>query len=200
MSGKLTMEPQEYKIKKHDHIQIIFASGQQLIFHDPRRFGMVYGCASDEFDNQLFIKHMGIEPLDSRFNVEYLKTKLQKRSTTIKTAIMDNKIVVGIGNIYIAESLHKSGIHPTRIAAELTHNEIQNLVSAIKIVLTAAIKVGGTTLKNFVNGDNKHGDFKQQLRVYNRTNQQCYTCQTGTIHRIKQAGRSSFFCPNCQRD
>jgi len=197
MSGRLTVQPKEYKIQKHDHIQIGFTSGKQLIFNDARRFGMIYSCPSNEFDNQVFLKNMSIEPLTDEFNASYLEQKLKNKNTPIKTAIMDSRIVVGVGNIYAAESLFTSGINPKRNAADLNSVEIARLVDAIKIVLIKAIKAGGTTLKDFVNGDNKPGYFKQELNVYDRAGMSCYSCQY-TIEKIKQSGRSSFFCPKCQ--
>lgn len=197
MSGRLTLQRKDYKAKKHDHIQIGFASGKQLIFNDARRFGMVYTCSTNEFDKQGFLKNMGIEPLTNEFNALYLEQRLKNKNTPIKTAIMDSRIVVGVGNIYAAESLFTSGINPERIAADLSSTEITRLVDAIKVVLTKAIKAGGTTLRDFVNGDNKPGYFKQELNVYDRAGKLCYSCQE-TIEKIKQSGRSSFFCPKCQ--
>lgn len=197
MSGRLTVQPEEYKAQKHDHIQIGFANGKQLVFNDARRFGMVYSCPSSEFDRQDFLKNMGIEPLTDEFNDSYLEKKLKNKNVSIKTAIMDSRIVVGVGNIYAAESLFTSGIHPERLAAGLSSVEVAKLVSAIKIVLTKAIKAGGTTLRDFVNGDNKPGYFKQKLNVYDRAGKPCYFCQN-SIKKIKQSGRSSFFCPKCQ--
>ena len=197
MSGRLTVQPKGYKTKKHDHIQIVFASGKQLVFNDARRFGMIYGCLSNEFDKQAFLKNMGAEPLMDEFNALYLEKKLKNKHTPIKTAIMDSRIVVGVGNIYAAESLFTSGINPEHIAADLSSAEIARLVDAIKIVLTKAIKAGGTTLRDFVNGDNKPGYFKQELNVYGRAGKPCYFCQS-TIEKVKQSGRTSFFCPKCQ--
>jgi len=197
MSGKLTVKTKDYTAEKHDHIQIGFANGTQLVFNDARRFGMVYGCKSNEFDHQSFLKNMGVEPLTDKFDASYLAEKLKNKNTPIKTAIMDSKIVVGVGNIYATESLFVSKINPERIAAKLSKKEIEALVRAIKSVLNKAIKAGGTTLKDFVNGDNKPGYFKQELNVYDRAGKPCYICKE-SIKKIKQAGRSSFFCSKCQ--
>ena len=140
---------------------------------------------------------MGVEPLTDAFNPSYLAEKLKNKNTPIKIAIMDSKIVVGVGNIYAAESLFISKINPERIASKVTKKEIEALVLAIKSVLNKAIKAGGTTLKDFVNGDNQPGYFKQELNVYDRAEKPCYICQE-SIKKIKQAGRSSFFCSKCQ--
>lgn len=197
MSGRLTFQAEGYKAEKHDHVQIGFADGSQLVFNDPRRFGMIYCCASDEFDQQNFLKNMGVEPLTDQFSASYLEKKLENKNTPIKIAIMDSRIVVGVGNIYAAESLFESRINPERIASMIDKGEIIKLVDAIKLVLTKAIEAGGTTLKDFVNGDNKPGYFKQELNVYDRAGKPCYSCES-PIEKIKQAGRSSFFCPKCQ--
>ncbi len=197
MSGRLTVKPKNYIKEKHDHIQIDFANGDHLIFNDARRFGMIYICKSSDFDKQDFLKNMGIEPLTDEFNVGYFKEQLQNKNTPIKTTLMNSKIVVGVGNIYAAESLFMARIHPERLASTITDNEIKSLTSSIKSVLNKAIKAGGTTLKDFVSGDNKPGYFKQELNVYDRNNKPCYICKE-PIQKIKQAGRSSFFCPKCQ--
>lgn len=197
MSGRLTVQPKDYQPQKHDHVLIGFASGSQLVFNDARRFGMIYGCASDEFNKQDFLKNMGVEPLTDEFNALYLEKQLRNKNTPIKTAIMDSRIVVGVGNIYAAESLFESRISPERIAAKVNKNEAAKLADAIKLVLTRAIQAGGTTLKDFVSGDNKPGYFKQELNVYDRAGMPCYSCKN-PIKKIKQAGRSSFFCPKCQ--
>ena len=144
-----------------------------------------------------FLKNMGIEPLTDEFNASYLQNQLQNKNTPIKTAIMDSRIVVGVGNIYAAESLFESRISPKRIAAKVTKDEAAKLTDAIKLVLTRAIQAGGTTLRDFVSGDNKLGYFKQELNVYDRAGMPCYSCKN-LIKKIKQAGRSSFFCPKCQ--
>jgi formamidopyrimidine-DNA glycosylase len=197
MSGRLTVKLNDYAEEKHDHILISFASGSKLIFNDARRFGMVYSCPSAEFDKQDFLKNMGIEPLIDEFDATYLKSKINNKKAPIKTTIMDSKIVVGVGNIYAAESLFEAKINPEKLASSLTDEENSRLVIAIKSVLSRAIKAGGTTLKDFVNGDNKPGYFKQELNVYDRVNKPCYICKE-PIRKIKQAGRSSFFCANCQ--
>ena len=197
MSGRLTVKAKDYIPEKHDHIQIGFASGNQLVFNDARRFGMVYGCKSAEFNIQPFLKNMGVEPLTDEFDASYLAEKLKNKNTPIKTAIMDSKIVVGVGNIYAAESLFVSKINPERVASKVSKKETEALVGAIKSVLNKAIKAGGTTLKDFVSGDNQPGYFKQELNVYDRAGKPCYICQE-PIKKIKQAGRSSFFCSKCQ--
>lgn len=198
MSGRLTVQNPNYALQKHDHIVIGLAEGNQLVFNDARRFGMVYSCKTSELSKQYFLKNMGQEPLEDPFNTAYLLQKLSSRKAPIKTTIMDSKIVVGVGNIYAAESLFLAKINPLKSSNELKEDEVCRLVSSIKDTLHKAIKAGGTTLKDFVNGDNKPGYFKQELSVYDRAGQSCYTCKD-LIRKTKQAGRSTYFCSNCQK-
>ena len=198
MSGRLTVQPSSYQTQKHDHIIVGFKDGTQLVFNDARRFGMVYSCKSSDLNAQDFMKNMGQEPLTSEFNTEYLMRLLSNKTSPIKTALMDNRIVVGVGNIYAAESLFIAKIHPLRPANSLTKEEISRMIASIKQVLEKAIKAGGTTLKDFVGGDSKPGYFKQELNVYGRAGEACYVCKQ-SVKKIKQAGRSSFFCSSCQK-
>jgi formamidopyrimidine-DNA glycosylase len=141
---------------------------------------------------------LGPDPLSNDFNTRYLKEKLINRKVPIKNALMDNTLVVGIGNIYAAESLFLAKISPQRQSCILVDAELNNLVESIKNVLEKAILAGGTTIKDFVNGDNKPGYFRQELLVYARKGEKCTKCN-GIIIRIKQSGRASFYCSNCQR-
>ena len=198
MSGRLTVQSEDYQLQKHDHIIVGFLSSRLLVFNDARRFGMVYSCNSNALAEQDFLKSMGQEPLTEEFNTTYLLQKLSSKKSPIKTAIMDSKIVVGIGNIYAAESLFAARINPLKQANLLTISEVSRLVDSIKAVLQKAIKAGGTTLKDFVGGDSKPGYFKQELNVYDREGEPCYICKY-PIEKIKQAGRSTCFCRNCQK-
>lgn len=198
MSGKLTTQGPDYKEIKHDHIIINFKSKDKLVFNDARRFGMVYICKTVEMRQQKFLQNMGQEPLEDAFNAGYLSKQLSNRKAPIKNTIMDSKIVVGVGNIYAAESLFDAGIDPSRDSSTLNLVDIERLVDSIKKILKRAIKAGGTTLKDFVNGDNTPGYFQQELNVYDRSGQPCYIC-SNLIEKIKQAGRSTYFCPNCQK-
>jgi len=197
MSGRITIQLENYQLQKHDHITIGLQSGKQLVFNDARRFGMVYISPSNQVNDQHYLKTLGVEPLEEEFNTEYLFKKLLSKKIAIKLALMDNKIVVGVGNIYAAESLFMAKINPLRPANTLTREEVYTLVSSIKQVLEKAIKAGGTTLRDFVGVDGKPGYFKQQLNVYGRIGLPCYICGH-KIEKIKQSGRSTFFCPDCQ--
>lgn len=197
MSGRFTLQPHDYKIKKHDHIIFDLTNNEKLVFNDARRFGMIYSCET-KFLEEKFFYNLAIEPLSDLLTIEYLKSKLANRKVPIKNLLMDNKIIVGVGNIYASESLFLAKINPNKLGTDLTIEEITKLITAIKNVLSKAIAAGGTTLKDFVSGDNSPGYFKQQLMVYNRDNEKCLDCD-GIIIKLKQSGRSSFYCSLCQK-
>ena len=197
MSGRFTIRTSDYKVLKHDHVIFTLDSGSMLVFNDARRFGMIYICPTFAPYQKIFGR-LGPDPLSNCFDAEYLREKLINRKIPIKTALMDNYIVVGIGNIYASESLFLAKINPERKSCSLTDNEFYNLVTSVKIILEKAILAGGTTLKDFVNGDNKPGYFKQELSVYARKGNQCFKCNDAIV-KIKQCGRASFYCPTCQK-
>lgn len=198
MSGRFTVKDANHIPLKHDHIIITLDNGSCLVFNDARRFGMIYCCSSNELSKQKFLKNLGKDPMSPEFDTEYLYNNLKTKKMPIKNAIMNNQIAVGVGNIYASESLFKAQINPLLSSNKLNFQQISDLVSAIKEILSEAIKAGGTTLRDFVNGNNAPGYFKQKLQVYGRYNEKCYICN-GNIDKIKQAGRTSFFCPNCQK-
>jgi formamidopyrimidine-DNA glycosylase len=198
MSGRFTVRAKDYNPIKHDHIIINLDDYSKVIFNDARRFGMIYCCKTKELYQQKFFKNLGPDPLTELFNIEYLQEHLKRRKIPIKNAIMDNKIVVGVGNIYACESLFKARINPLLLSNTLNYRQITALVLAIKEILQQAISAGGTTLKDFVSGDNKPGYFKQELQIYGRYKEKCYTCNS-YIDKVTQSGRTSFFCPNCQK-
>ncbi len=196
MSGRIRIVPIETPIQKHDHVDIILDNGTCIRFNDSRRFGSLLWTDADPMQHSLLIQ-LGPEPLEANFNANYLHTILIKRSQAIKLAIMDSHTVVGVGNIYANEALFLSGIHPHRPAKSLTKNECQHLVKNIKKVLQAAIKAGGTTLRDFISVDGKPGYFQQTLLVYGRAGEPCTQC--GTVLQESRLGqRSTVFCLTCQ--
>lgn len=194
MSGSLTLVEPERARRKHDHVLISFEQ-IQLRYHDPRRFGAILWLNDD---TQSLLSKLAPEPLTSDFNADYLWQKLQNKSAPIKTAIMDNHIVVGVGNIYATEALFHTQIHPARPAKSLTLPEVAALTIEIKRILTAAIALGGSTLKDYVNGLGENGYFQQTLDVYGRAKEPCHRCQT-PIETIRIGQRASAFCPQCQK-
>lgn len=197
MSGSLRVIDPAADLRKHDHVLISLENGMQLRFHDPRRFGCMLWTDENSEDHEL-IKKLGPEPLSDDFNVEYLAATLASRKTTIKQAIMDGKVVVGVGNIYACEALYKSGIYPGRIASEVKRPRLKKLVDEIKAVLSFAIEEGGTTLKDFLREDGTAGYFKQKLNVYDREGKVCRSCE-GLIEKVVLGQRSTFYCPKCQK-
>ena len=196
MSGSLRICEPEIELRKHDHLVFHLSSGKQMRYHDPRRFGCALWSQAPECHE--LISHLGPEPLGDTFTPEYLYEKSKKASTSIKQFIMNNKVVVGVGNIYACESLFLSGISPKRAASTISKKRIFTLYDNIRKVLSAAIEQGGTTLRDFVNQDGNPGYFQQKLYTYNQEGQACKTCG-GTIKRIVQGQRSTFYCPACQR-
>lgn len=181
---------------KHDHIDWITDDGTVLRFRDPRRFGAVLWLSGAAEQHPL-LRHLGPEPLDAEFDAGYLETALSRRKSAVKTVLMDNAVVVGVGNIYANEALFGAGIAPARPAASLSGEECRLLAAEIRTVLQKAIKAGGSTLRDFVNSDGQSGYFQQQYRVYGREGEACRTCGTPIVRTVL-GQRSSFYCPACQ--
>lgn len=196
MSGSLRIIDASLKAEKHDHVDIILATGKALRLHDPRRFGAVLWTHNDPLQHKLLSK-LGPEPLSDAFHAPLLYKNSRKRSVSIKQFIMNAQIVVGVGNIYASESLFMAGISPKTAAGRISLRRYEKLVEAIKIILAHAIEQGGTTLRDFVQAEGKPGYFQQQLHVYGRTGEECTTCRA-LITKITQGQRSSFYCPKCQ--
>lgn len=196
MSGALRIADPEVALRKHDHVVITLDSGQELRFHDPRRFGCLLWLQALPEDHSL-LNHLGPEPLGDGFSADYLYQKARGRKAPIKNFIMDASVVVGVGNIYASEALFRAGIHPKRAAGRVSLARIVKLVENIRAVLAESIEQGGTTLRDFLNESGEPGYFKQSLSVYGRADQPCNHCGTN-IRCIRLGQRSTFFCPSCQ--
>jgi formamidopyrimidine-DNA glycosylase len=191
MSGRLTMLPRDADIEQHTHLIVDFARGSdQLRFRDPRRFGAIRWLGKDGGD-----RAMGPEPLTMR--PSQLQAKIAKTKRSIKNALMDQRVVAGLGNIYVDESLFDSGIHPTHIASKLKPADIIRLTQSIKRVLKRAIAHRGSTMRDYVDGRGKRGRFQRLHRVYQRAGKACASCKS-PIERIVIGGRSTHYCPRCQ--
>ena len=202
MSGKINVRiknESDYLEKKHDHIIMAFDNGSFLIYNDPRRFGFVEAIKGD-YNNYGRFKHIGVEPLSKKFDGKYLCTKIKKSSRTLKNILMDQKMVAGLGNIYVSEALWDSQIIPTRAGENMSLVDCKKLVRSIKKVLGKAIKFGGTTLKDYRQIGGEVGYFQNKLQVYGKEGQKCYRrkCQ-GVIKRAILNGRSTFYCNFCQK-
>lgn len=196
MSGSLRIVTQSQIVGKHDHADIVLANKKILRFNDPRRFGCMLWQKPNSCLHPL-LASLGPEPLSKDFNSNYLYKKSRARNATIKTFIMDSKIVVGVGNIYANESLFLAGINPKRSAGKISKARFAKLVPCIKQVLQNAIDAGGTTLRDFTDSNGKPGYFAQSLLVYGRKGQPCNACKT-TLKEIRQGQRSTVYCPKCQ--
>lgn len=195
MSGSLRINDRGSTPRKHDHIDFILAK-KVLRFHDPRRFGSVLWTHDDPMQHKLLIK-LGPEPLSSAFTGKHLHALAKNKKVHVKNYIMNSQIVVGVGNIYASEALFLSGIHPQRIAGRISLQRYDKLAKNIRNVLTQAIQVGGTTLRDFVREDGAPGYFANQLNVYSKKGQPCVVCKTPIQMRVL-GQRSSFFCTQCQ--
>ena len=182
---------------KHDHVDMVFADGTVLRYHDPRRFGAI-SWHEGAAEHHPLLEKLGPEPLSDDFSADYLYQKLKTQKRAVKLALMDNAVVVGVGNIYANESLFRSGILPHRPANKIKKKECAVLVETIKAVLQRAIETGGSTLRDFVNSDGKSGYFQQEYTVYGRHNEPCVRC--GSLVQKEVLGqRGTFYCPNCQK-
>jgi formamidopyrimidine-DNA glycosylase len=197
MSGSLRILPADTPAEKHDHFDLLLANGQLMRLRDPRRFGAVLWHEGDVAQHPLLDK-LGPEPLQEYFDVDHLCRVTRHRNAAIKLLIMDNHIVVGVGNIYANEALFRAGIRPQLAAGKLSKPRCARLVQTIRETLTEAIALGGSSLRDFVNSDGKPGYFQQHYWVYGRAGEPCHACGT-SIKQIRQGQRSSFYCPVCQR-
>jgi formamidopyrimidine-DNA glycosylase len=196
MSGHLRVCPYPTPPAKHDHIDLILSNKHILRYCDPRRFGLFHYFTEDPKEHALLAR-LGPEPLTDEFTGDYLYQKTRLKNQPIKSLIMTNEVVVGVGNIYATESLFLAGINPISPAKTLSYEQCALLTQHIKEILQAAIKAGGTTLKDFYAIDGKPGYFTQSLKAYGRKKQPCLQCTT-TIETLVIAGRHSAYCPQCQ--
>jgi len=198
MSGTIRIIEHDTPVAKHDHFDLEINQQKVLRLNDPRRFGAVLWF-DQHIDQQGLLEKLGPEPLSDDFYHGYLFSKAKSRKVPIKTFLMNNQVVVGVGNIYANEALFKAGILPTSLAGSISEIRFNRLTDIIKSVLSAAIEQGGTTLKDFTQADGRPGYFAQSLFVYGRAGQKCLTCET-ILEEVRQSNRSSVFCPNCQSE
>jgi formamidopyrimidine-DNA glycosylase len=197
MSGSLRLVDAGVPPRPHDHWDIYLDSGKVLRFHDPRRFGSAHWTATDPLLHPLLAR-LAPEPLSDEFDADYLYRATRKRAVAIKQFIMNSRVVVGVGNIYASEALFRAGIAPRRAARRLTRAQAGALVKAIKDVLSEAIQIGGTTLRDYVNAEGIPGYFRQKLFVYERAGESCRVCKT-KVKQFVQGQRSTYWCATCQR-
>lgn len=185
---------------RHDHVVLDIAGGARVTFNDARRFGAMDLLPTATAEAHPLLAGLGPEPLGNDFHADYLADRLRGRATPIKSALLDQHLVAGLGNIYVCEVLFRAGIHPARLARAVTAAEVLRLVPMIRDVLAEAIEAGGSSLKDYRQADGELGYFQHSFRVYDREGQVCATPGCGAVlQRLVQSGRSSFFCPACQR-
>lgn len=185
---------------KHDHVVLDMNDGTRITFNDTRRFGAMDLIPTDELDSHKLIAHLGPEPLGNAFDSSYLAEKLRGKKSPIKSALLDQRIVSGLGNIYVCESLWRAGISPKRLSGQVSRKRIDILTPIIRDVLTEAIAAGGSSLKDHRQTNGDLGYFQHSFAAYGREGDKCRTPDCiGSIERIVQAGRSTFFCATCQK-
>ncbi len=182
----------------HTHVVLETEAGVRVEYNDPRRFGYMDLIASDALEAHPYFAGMGPEPLGNAFDANHLAVMFAGKSQSVKATLLDQRIVAGLGNIYVCEALHRSGISPKRAAGRISRSRLEVLASIIRDVLNEAIEAGGSTLKDYAATDGALGYFQHRFRVYGREGEPCLTCGS-PIARIVQAGRSTFYCARCQR-
>jgi len=197
MSGSLRILDADEPPGQHDHVDLVLDDGRCLRFRDPRRFGSMHWTRRDPLEHKL-LRELGPEPLGALFNGGWLHARAGRRKVAVKQFLMNSHTVVGVGNIYASEALHRAGIDPRRAAGRISAVRYERLAAAVKETLTEAIAAGGTTLRDFLGSDGNPGYFRQELLVYDRAGAPCETCGRA-IERIVQGARASYFCPSCQR-
>ena len=186
--------------QKHDHVVLHLGNGARITFNDARRFGMLDLFSTGMAEHYPLLASLGPEPLGNSFNADWLAAQLAGRRGPIKALLLDQRLVAGLGNIYVSEALFRAGIHPARPGGEIGAAQMEPLVQAIRTVLAEAIEAGGSSLRDYRQAGGELGYFQHAFRVYGKEGAPCTTqgC-AGQIRRLMQAGRSSFFCPQCQR-
>ena len=197
MSGSLRLSEAGAPVHPHDRVGWTFDNSRALRLRDPRRFGAVL-WTEEPLGTHWLLSHLGPEPLENEFTGHYLFSRSRFRRIAIKAFLMDGHIVAGVGNIYASEALHLAGIHPARAAGRISLSRYKLLVTAVRDVLSQAIKAGGTTLRDYVNTEGETGQFRFQLRVYAREGENCMACAKPLVGKVI-AGRSTVYCSQCQR-
>jgi formamidopyrimidine-DNA glycosylase len=189
----------------HDHVVFLLDNGVQIVYTDHRRFGIMDLLHENEMASHKLLKDIGVEPLGNEFSADFLAARFRKKLAPLKAALLDQRIIAGLGNIYVSEVLHRSRLSPRRKAGTLVRKNtndarLNDIVRHVRDILNEAIAAGGSTLRDFSSTDGSDGAFQQRFAVYDRAGEKCQApgCR-GTIRRIVQSGRSTFYCPSCQK-
>ena len=198
MEGKYFIRTDKDKVTKHEHISFCFDNNEQLRYQDTRKFGRMHLIKKEDVYNQKPLNELGLEPWDFDLTINYLKDKYKNKNLPIKTVILDQSIIVGIGNIYADEILFLSKINPLQKANTLEKEQLQSIIDNTRQVLSDAIKAGGTTIRSYTSSEGVHGRFQQALNVHSKEHESCPICGNEII-KIKVGGRGTYYCPNCQK-
>ncbi|MDD2180980.1 MAG: DNA-formamidopyrimidine glycosylase [Bacilli bacterium] len=198
MEGKYNIKDIGDELDKHEHVVFTLDNNKELRYKDVRKFGKMHLILKDDIYNRLPLKALGLEPNDKELTVKYLKDKYKNKSLPIKTVLLDQQIIVGIGNIYADEILFLSSINPLKQSKKLTKKELQLIIDNTKIVLEKAIKAGGTTIRSYTSSEGVHGKFQHELLVHGKEGKPCPKCND-TIVKIKVGGRGTYYCRKCQK-
>lgn len=198
MEGKYFIKKSNESIQKHEHVIITFLDNCDLRYHDTRKFGRMKLIKKEELKNTLEIKKQGYEPGEEKLTSTYLLSCFKNKSTAIKTVLLDQTIISGLGNIYANEVLFAAGINPFKKAQDITKKEAENIISSADKIIKKAIEMGGTTIKSYTSSLGVTGKFQQELKVHKREGEKCLVCNT-IIRNEKINGRSTYYCPKCQK-
>ncbi|MBI1814392.1 MAG: bifunctional DNA-formamidopyrimidine glycosylase/DNA-(apurinic or apyrimidinic site) lyase [Deltaproteobacteria bacterium] len=198
MSGALLVRDAIATAERHDHVRVRLHDGTELVFNDPRRFGLLEVGSAADVDEWKELTVLGPDPLDPAFTAEQFDALLRRCKRAIKNLLIDQAVLGGVGNIYANEALFRARIRPTRRSQRIRRTEVEPLFDALRAVLNEAVDLGGSSISDYRDGDGRPGYFQLRLRVYDRSGEPCLDCGA-TIRRVVQSGRGSFYCPRCQR-
>lgn len=198
MEGKFFLKEHREEVNRHEHVIFEFTDGVELRYQDTRKFGRMYLLKSSEIEKRKPLNELGLEPWDKDLTASYLKEKYRSKKLPIKTVLLDQSIITGIGNIYADEILFLSKINPLKVCSKLTKKECQQIICHTKSVLEHAISLGGTTIRSYESSKGVHGRFQHELLVHNKEGEDCPTCNNKII-KIKVGGRGTYYCPRCQK-
>lgn len=198
MEGKYFIKNHDEEINKHEHVIFTFTDNTELRYHDTRKFGRMNLVLKKDINSVEGVRKQGIEPIDSNLSKEYLYDAFKKKRLPMKTLLLNQTIISGLGNIYADEVLFASKINPLKLGNEITLDECQRIVDSSKLIIEEAIKCGGTTIKSYTSSLGVTGRFQQNLMAHKRENEQCKNCDS-IIKRIVVGGRSTYYCENCQK-
>lgn len=198
MEGKYNYKKTGDELGKHEHVEFIFTDDTSLRYQDTRKFGRMYLYEKDGINDRVPLNELGLEPWDTNLNSKYLKEKYRSKKKEIKSVLLDQGIITGIGNIYADEILFLSKINPYKKACDLKDKELDHIIENTKRVLEAAIKDGGTTIKSYTSEEGVHGRFQQNLNVHQRKDEECHVCKSKIV-KVVIGGRGTYYCPKCQK-